>query len=96
MTDRLDSVLQSLRLAPCERALERFEEEVRRRIALRCDEARTVSALAVLRPIVVAVALTAGVTAGGFAAMFALTAAHPLYSLSVADRLPSTLLETAQ
>ena len=95
MTERLDSTLQRLRHAPADRSLERLEEEVRRQIGSRREEARTVSALAILRPIVVAVSLTAGTTAG-VASMSALAAAHSATSLSIEDRLPSTLLETAR
>lgn len=95
MAERLDRLLDRLRARPVDRALDGLEVEVGWAIARLREQARTVSALAVLRPIAVSIALLLGVTAGMVATLAAMES-HRVDSLSFIDQLPSRLLEGAR
>lgn len=95
MAERLDALLDRLRARPVGHALDGLELEVDRAIARWREEARTVSALAILRPIAVSIALMLGVTAGTVATLGVMES-HRIDVLSFIDQLPSTLLEGAR
>jgi len=95
MAERLDQLLDRLRARPVDGSLDGLEEEIGRDIARWREQARTVSALAILRPIAVSIALMLGVTAG-MVATLAVMESHRIDGLSFIDQLPSTLLEGAR
>lgn len=94
MTRHLEDWIAALAAAPADRPLDALDAEIRRDIAARRREAQTVRALAPVRIATVGLALVLGVTAGGAAAMAAISTAHPAGAFAAATQLaPSTLLD---
>jgi hypothetical protein len=94
MSDRLDQWMADLATAPTDRGLEGLEADIGRDLQRRRRDARQATTLAPVRIASIGLAMAAGMTAGGAAATFVLTAPQPYGAFSTSPNLaPSTLLE---
>lgn len=94
MSERLDDLFTSLRVAPTDRSLDDLDAEIGRSVLLHRRDVRNASALGSVRLVSVGIALAAGLTSGGAVATTLLTDPQPYAAFSThANLAPSTLLE---
>lgn len=94
MTYRLDALIHELAAQPSDHPLDLLEAGVLRLMARQRDARQVTAALAPVRFASVSLAVAIGLTAGGAAAIAAVSAPRPFDAFAIAGHLtPSTLLE---